>query len=76
MAGDVTEDIVLRDALNSFIAGLDKTKRLIFIKRYFYMMSIKDVAYEADVTVGTAKVILSRTRKMLRKHLTERGIVI
>ena len=76
VAGDVTEDIVLRDALNSFIAGLDKTKRLIFIKRYFYMMSIKDVAYEADVTVGTAKVMLSRTRKMLRKHLTERGIVI
>ena len=74
--GDIDDDITLRDAINSFIEGLDKTKRLIFIKRYFYMKSIKDVAYEADVTVTTAKVILSRTRKLLRMYLTERGIVI
>lgn len=74
--GDIDDDITLRDALNSFIGGLDKTKRLIFIKRYFYMKSIKEVAYEADVTVTAAKVILSRTRKQLRKYLTERGIVI
>lgn len=76
LTGDVTEDITLRDALNGFISDLDKTKRRIFVKRYFYMQSIREIAREIGATEGAVKVSLSRTRKMLRQYLTERGIVI
>ena len=75
-SGDITEDIELRDALNDFIGRLDKTKRKIFLSRYFYMRSIRDIAKELGATEGSIKVNLTRTRKMLREYLTKRGIVI
>ena len=34
-AGDITDDIALRDALNGFLESLGKTNRQIFVKRYF-----------------------------------------
>lgn len=74
--GDITDDIDLRDALESFVRGLDLTKRLIFLKRYFYMMSVKDIAMDMQISVGTVKSSLSRMRVALKKHLTERGISI
>lgn len=74
--GDLTEEIELRDAMNDFLERLDKTKRIIFIKRYFYMRSIREIASQTGITVGAVKVTLSRTRKMLREFLTERGISI
>ena len=73
---DPTEQIVLRDALEGFVRGLDLTKRLIFLKRYFYMMSVKDIALDMSVGVGTVKSHLYRTRISLQKYLTERGISI
>lgn len=74
--GDITEDIELRDALNEFLESLGKTKRQIFLKRYFYMRDIKDIAGKMGMTVGSVKVMLSRIRKELRDHLESRGIVI
>ncbi len=74
--GDITDDIDLRDALESFVGGLDLTKRLIFLKRYFYMMSVKDIAMDMQISLGTVKSSLSRMRVALKKYLTERGISI
>ena len=73
-AGDVAESIDLRDAMTDFVRSLDVTRRRIFIQRYFYMLSVKESAIEQGLPLGTVKSILSRTRKMLYKHLTERGI--
>ena len=76
MSGDLTEDIELRDALNDFIGRLDRTKRKIFLSRYFYMRSVREIAREIGATEGSVKVTLTRVRKMLREYLTKRGIVI
>lgn len=75
-SGDITETIALRDALNEFIGGLDKTKRQIFMKRYFFMRSVKEISRETGISQGAVKVTLSRMRKMLREYLESRGIVI
>lgn len=75
-SGDITEDIELRDALNDFLGGLDKTRRGIFIRRYFYMREVKEIAKEMHLTAGNVKVTLYRLRQQLRDYLTERGIVI
>ena len=74
--GDITEDIELRDTMNGFLASIDKTRRIIFLRRYFYMQSVKEIARQIGATEGAIKVSLSRTRKMLKEYLTERGIVI
>ena len=74
--GDITEDIELRDALNDFLRGLAPTKRKIFMKRYFYMREIREIAREMGIGVSSVKVTLMRLRGELRKFLEERGIVI
>ena len=76
VSGDPCEDIELRDALNDFLADLDKTRRRMFVSRYFYMRSIREISREMGVSEGAVKVGLSRTRKRLREFLSERGIVI
>lgn len=75
-SGDITEDIELRDALNDFLSSLGKTKRQIFMKRYFYMKEIKAIARDMGITVGSVKVTLHRVRTELREFLESRGIVI
>lgn len=74
--GEMTEEIELRDALNGFLDGLSKTKRQIFVKRYFFMREINEIAREMGISASNVKVTLSRTRKELRDYLESRGIVI
>ena len=74
--GEITEDMALRDALNDFLLELDKTKRQIFVKRYFYMRDVKVIAREMGITVSSVKVSLFRLRNRLREFLEERGITI
>ena len=74
--GDITEDIELKDAINDFLASLDKTKRQIFMKRYFFMRDIETIAREMGITKSGVKVSLHRIRGELRSFLTDRGIVI
>lgn len=75
-SGDITETLELRDALNDFLESLDKTKRGVFVRRYFYMREVKQIAREMGITAGNVKVILWRVRRELRDHLEKRGIVI
>lgn len=73
---DAVDDIALRDALNGFLAGLDKNKRMIFVKRYFFMRSVKEIADEMGMKASTVKTTLSRTRVMLREYLEREGVNI
>lgn len=73
---DPVDEIELKDALEDFVGGLDLTKRLIFLKRYFYVMSLSDIAADMQISIGTVKSCLSRMRIALKKHLDERGISI
>ena len=74
--GDISEDIELRDAINGFLESLSRTKRQIFVKRYFFMRDVKDIAKELGLTVSGVKVSLHRARNELREYLESRGIVI
>lgn len=74
--GDITDELALRSAINDFVRALEPKQRKIFLKRYFYMMSVKDISKEMGMKVGTVKSIMSRTRSALRDYLTERRIEI
>ena len=73
---ELCEEIDLRDAMRDFVGGLDVTRRNIFLKRYFYMESVREISLEMKISDGTIKSHLFRMRYDLRKYLTERGIEI
>ncbi len=72
----ISDNLALRDAINSFLASLDKTARIMFVKRYFYVMPISQVAHEMGMTVSNVKVSLMRTREKFKTYLEKAGISI
>ena len=72
----VTDSLELRDAINSFLKIQRKVDRRIFVQRYWYSMSISDIASDNGETEGNVKLILHRTRLKLRAHLANSGIEI
>ena len=72
--GAPVDEILLRDAINSFLEELQPETRIIFVRRYWYCSSIKSIAADYSISEGTVKSTLSRTRKRFREHLLKEGI--
>lgn len=70
----VTEAILIRDVLDRFLAALPPDARKIFVRRYWYMSSLKEIAEEYRISEGTAAVSLLRTRRKLKSVLEKEGI--
>lgn len=66
----------IREVINSFLRSLPKDKRRIFIRRYWYMSPISEIADELEVSEGKVKMILSRLRRELRKTLEKEGVTL
>lgn len=58
-----------------FLNTLDVQKRRIFILRYWYAMSVKEIADKHNLKENNVKVILHRLRKQLKDELTKNKIV-
>ena len=65
---------VLTETLNRFLKGLPEEKRTIFIRRYWYMDQVKDIASEMGLGESKVKMTLLRTRKELMEVLKKEGI--
>ncbi|MCR5510180.1 MAG: sigma-70 family RNA polymerase sigma factor [Lachnospiraceae bacterium] len=72
-----TEDMVGRSLLsghlNRFVAGLGTNDRLIFVRRYFYVDSLSDIASELSMSESAVKSQLFRTRQKLKDYLIREG---
>ena len=74
---DVTfEEIYLSNLINRYLMGLSEEKRLIFIGRYWYFDSIKEISDKLQISESKVKTSLLRLRKSLRQYLEEEGINI
>lgn len=60
-------------AINDFLKTLDDEKRNIFVCRYWYFYSAKDIAKLFGKKESSVHSSLERTRKKLGKYLSERG---
>ena len=67
------DDLALGEAINGFLGGIDKEKRDIFIRRYWYMDSIADISSRFAVSESKIKTTLFRCRSRLREHLKKEG---
>lgn len=72
----LADELALRDAINAFLAGLDKQTRIIFVQRYWYFCSIRDIARRLSLKESKVKMTLKRTREKLCEHLKKEGFVI
>ena len=72
--GDNVEMMYLRDVLNSFIEKLGDESRNIFVCRYWYMYSSKEIAEKYDLTITKVDVALHRARKKLKDILIKEGL--
>ena len=66
----------LGKVLNVFLESLPKETRLIFLRRYWYMDTIAEIAARYGITQSKVKMRLSRTRAKLRTYLEQEGIVV
>ncbi len=73
---NVVDDMALVEALNSFLGSLPMEKRKIFMRRYWYMSSIKEIAGDYRLSESKVKMILLRVRKDLKQRLQKEGINI
>ncbi len=63
-------------AINSFLRTLDTPSQQLFIRRYWYLDSIKAIATAFNISENNAKQKLFKLRNSLKRYLEEEGIFI
>lgn len=72
--GNVTDDILLKDMLERFLRSLPEQTVRVFLRRYWYMSTVSEIASEYRLSENRVKVILFRARKKLKDFLEKEGI--
>lgn len=72
----IVDTMALRDSINEFLGRITRKSRIIFVKRYWYLASIKEIADEIGASESSVKVSLHRTRCELKEFLEKKGITI
>ncbi len=70
----IADGIVVKNAINKFLSLLDVDTRTVFMRRYWYMSSVKDIASDYNLPEGTVKSVLYRTRLRLKVFLEKEGV--
>ena len=64
----------LSEYLNNFLAALPLPERKVFLGRYWYAASIREIAEKSGFSESKVKSMLLRTRRKLRTALEEEGL--
>ncbi len=67
--GDPADELALRELLDRFLASLNEDARVIFLRRYWYMLSVEEVARGLGASRSKVKSSLMRSREKLRELL-------
>lgn len=73
---EIVDRIHLEEVFNDFLAGLSKKKRMIFLRRYWYLSSIKEIATDFGMSESKVKMMLLRLRKDFRDFLEKEGVQV
>lgn len=75
--GDLESEVIkneLARAINAFLEDRDSDDRIIFVRRYYYGDSPKEIARDNGFTRSKIDVRLHRIKKELRNYLKEEGL--
>lgn len=70
-----TEFKLMSGAVNEFLDSLPQEKRDLFVLRYWYCLSVKDISCKTGLTRNYVSVTLVRTRRSLQRFLAERELL-
>ena len=70
------ENAFLGQLLNSFLDTLSRDNRIIFVRRYWFTDSVREIAQRYGMTESKVKTQLHRTRCKLKAYLQKEGITV
>ncbi|MBO4289682.1 MAG: sigma-70 family RNA polymerase sigma factor [Lachnospiraceae bacterium] len=73
---DALEARELTAVIEEFLKGLPKVDRVLFVSRYYFSESYRDIAEKTGLTEKNVSVRLTRIRAKLKDHLHKREIRI
>ena len=74
--GEAIQRRELLRAIDTFLDGLPKRQRQLFVCRYWYFDSVTDLAARFQMTENHVSVTLRRIREKLRRNLMEGGFTL
>ena len=75
-SGDTVDRLALAGAIEQFLRSLPPEKRRLFLRRYWYLYPVKDIARTMGVGESRVKSQLARLRQALRAHLEKEGFSV
>jgi len=67
---------VIAQTIDRFLHSIDAESRIVFVRRYWYVDSIRSIAARFQMSESKVKSMLFRTRSKLRIYLEKEGIAI
>ncbi len=64
---------LLTQMLNDFLTGLSEENRRVFVRRYWYLSSVKEIAKAYDMSESKVKSLLYRLRERLKEYMEKEG---
>ncbi|WP_297959821.1 RNA polymerase sigma factor [uncultured Ruminococcus sp.] len=65
----------LREQINTFLSGLPELERQVFVKRFFFGYSVKEIARSLDIVSFRISNMLFRSKKQLRAFLEKNNCI-
>lgn len=72
---ELLDEKALRESIAEFLKHQNRESRNIFLRRYFFFDSVREIANRYSLTESKVKSRLMRTRTKLRVHLIEEGFI-
>ena len=70
------DDLAFGEALDGFLRTLSEETRNLFVRRYWYLDSVSDLAKRFSLSESNVKTMLFRCRNRLREHLEKEGYTL
>ena len=67
------DEKLLVDSIGKYLKSVSKEKRIMFIRRYWYLDSVTDISKKMGISESKVKTTLFRLRKELKKFLEKEG---
>ncbi len=68
--------MALGETISRFLRSIDRTKRDMFLRRYWYLDSVSAIAQRFGCSEGKVKTTLFRVRGKLREYLEQEGYTV